>query len=151
MIRDAEPGDLDVIVGLIRALAEYEHMTDEVTLDPATFGGHLFGADPAASAIVATDGPGADDPVVGYAIFFPTFSTFVGRLGIWLEDLFVHPDRRGRGYGRALIEALRDRTDGRLEWNVLDWNEPAIGFYRSLGAGPLDGWITYRWPPAPRP
>ena len=147
MIRDARPDDLDAIVALIRGLADYEDMTGEVALDPAELREHLFGAAPVASALVATDGSGPDDPVVGYALFFPTYSTFLGRPGIWLEDLFVRSEARGRGHGRALIEALRGRTDGRLEWSVLEWNESAIGFYRSLGAGPVDGWITYRWPP----
>jgi len=144
VIRDARPGDVDAIVGLIRALAEYENMTDDVVLDPRSFGEHLFGPDAVASAIVAVD----DEGLVGYALFFPTFSSFLGRPGLWLEDLFVLPGSRGHGHGRALIEGVRARTDGRLEWNVLSWNESAIGFYRSLGAGPLDGWITYRWRPA---
>jgi len=143
-VRDATADDLDVIVELIGALAAYERLEHEVVLDPAVLAGHLFGSDPAARVVLAVDAAGA---VVGFALWFPTFSTFLGRPGIWLEDLFVRPEARGAGHGRALIEHLRGLTDGRLEWSVLDWNEPAQGFYRSLGAAPHDGWTTWRWAP----
>ncbi len=85
------------------------------------------------------------------AMYFVTFSTWLGRPGLWLEDLFVRPEFRGEGLGRALLDAVRARTDGRVEWAVLDWNEPAIGFYRSLGAEPVEGWTRYRWLPGSGP
>jgi GNAT superfamily N-acetyltransferase len=87
------------------------------------------------------------ESVVGFALWFRTFSTFLGRPGIWLEDLYVRPEHRKRGHGLALLQELRRRTDGRVEWLVLDWNEPALAFYRSLGAAPVEGWTTYRLPP----
>ena len=83
--------------------------------------------------------------VAGFALWFPTFSTFTGQAGIWLEDLYVRPAWRGRGLGLAFLTHLRGLSDGRVEWAVLDWNEPAIGFYRSLGAGPVKGWTRFRW------
>ena len=87
------------------------------------------------------------EPWPGMALYFRTYSTWLGRSGIWLEDLFVRPQFRGEGHGRALLDAVRARTDGRVEWVVLDWNESAIGFYRSLGAEPVDGWTRFRWLP----
>jgi GNAT superfamily N-acetyltransferase len=144
-IRDARAGDLDEIVALIRELAAYERMEDEVVLDPDVVRNHLFGDQPVARVLIAEEG---DPPaVVGFALWFPTFSTFLGRPGIWLEDVFVRPEHRGKGHGRDLLEALRARTDGRIEWNVLDWNEPSIRFYEALGARPVRGWTTYRWLP----
>jgi GNAT superfamily N-acetyltransferase len=143
VLRDATADDLDEICALIRELAEYEKMLDDVVLDPAVVAGHLFGSTPSAHVTIAE----ADGAIAGFALWFPTFSTFLGRPGIWLEDLFVRPEHRGRGLGQALIRSLRARTDGRVEWNVLDWNTPSIDFYESLGAKPLPGWITYRWDP----
>ncbi|MBK9179353.1 MAG: GNAT family N-acetyltransferase [Acidimicrobiales bacterium] len=148
-IRDARPDDLAEIVSLIRELAAYERLEHEVALEAGEVARHLFGPEPAARVLLATDDSRGD--VVGFALWFRTFSTFLGRPGIWLEDLFVRPDHRGAGHGRALLEALRARTDGRTEWAVLDWNEPASGFYRSLGAAPVEGWTTYRWAPRGRP
>jgi len=142
-LRDAGPEDLDEICALIRELAAYEGLEGEVTFSPPDVAGHLFGERPVAHVLLVED-KGA---VAGFALWFPTFSTFLGRPGIWLEDLFVRPDARGQGHGRALIERLRSMTDGRVEWSVLDWNEPAIGFYHRLGARPVDGWTTYRWLP----
>jgi GNAT superfamily N-acetyltransferase len=147
-IRDARPDDLADIAALIRGLAEYERLSHEVVWTAAELGRHLFGDPPAAHVTVAETG---DPPVVaGFALWFPTFSTFLGAPGIWLEDLFVWPEHRGAGLGRALLEDLRGRTSGRLEWAVLDWNASAIGFYRGLGAEPVEGWTRYRWyePPA---
>jgi GNAT superfamily N-acetyltransferase len=141
-IRDARPDDLDEICALIRELAEYERLTHEVELDPGVVARHLFGDTPAAHVLVAeTDG----GDVAGFALWFPTFSTFLGRPGIWLEDLFVRPAFRGRGFGTALLLCLRDLTDDRVEWAVLDWNTPSVEFYESLGARPVDGWTRYRW------
>lgn len=143
-VRAATPDDLPVILELVHELAAYERLEHEVVLEAERFGDHLFGDRPAAEVALAEDGDGA---VVGFALWFPTFSTFLGRTGIWLEDLYVRPAARGEGYGRALVEHVRGRTDGRVEWSVLDWNEPAQGFYRSLGAAPHDGWTTWRWAP----
>jgi len=142
-VRDATRADVHAIHALVCDLAEYEQLSDAVVSEPAMFEQALFGDDAVAHALVAED----DGEVVGFALWFPTFSTFLGRAGIWLEDLFVRPAARGRGHGRALLEALRGRTDGRVEWSVLDWNEPAHGFYRRLGAAPVDGWTTWRWTP----
>jgi GNAT superfamily N-acetyltransferase len=143
-VRDATPADVVAIHGLVQELAEYEQLADAVVSTPAMFDEALFSERAVARALVAEE----HGDVVGFALYFPTFSTFLGRSGIWLEDLYVRPVARRNGHGRALLEALRARTDGRVEWSVLDWNEPAHGFYRSLGASPVDGWTTWRWSPA---
>jgi GNAT superfamily N-acetyltransferase len=144
VIRPATPGDIPVIAELIRALAEYERLAHEVVLDEAALREHLFGARPYAEVMVAE----LDGSVVGFALFFHNYSTFLGRPGIYLEDLFVRPEHRGAGHGMALLSHLArvavERGCGRLEWSVLDWNEPSIAFYRSLGAVPMDEWTTYR-------
>ena len=145
MIRAARPDDVSTIAALIRALAEYEHLEHEVVLDEAVLARHLFGARPYAEVLIAEDDNAS---AVGFALFFHNFSTFLGRPGIYLEDLFVRPEARGRGLGKALLVELgrlaRARDCGRIEWAVLDWNEPSIAFYRSLGALPKDEWILYR-------
>lgn len=144
MIRNATPDDLPLIARLIRDLAEYERLADKVVLDEARLREHLFGPRPYAEVLLAEDG----GEVVGFALFFHNYSTFLGRPGLYLEDLFVKPEHRGRGHGKALLTALAalatERGCGRLEWAVLDWNEPSIGFYRSLGAEPMDEWTVYR-------
>jgi len=145
-VREAELGDLAILCELVRELARFERLSAEVVFEEADFGRHLFGPDAVARALVAVTDAGE---VVGFALWFRSFSTFLGRPGIWLEDLFVRPEHRGRGHGRELLAALRARTDGRVEWSVLDWNEPAQALYRSLGASPVDGWSTWRWPPPP--
>lgn len=147
-IRPASPDDLDAIIALIRELADYEGLTHEVELDPAAVDEHLFPTDPAvapaASVLVATDDEDGD--VVGFALWFPTYSTFLGRPGIWLEDLYVRAEHRGKGHGSALLRHLRTLTDGRVEWAVLDWNTPSIEFYEAqIGARPVAGWTRYRW------
>ena len=144
-VRTATPDDIDVIIELVRELAEYEQLADQVVLDREVFSRHLFGDRPAVTVLLAED----DGEVVGYALWFPTFSTFLGRPGIWLEDVYLRPAHRGKGHGLALLQAVRDATDGRVEWSVLDWNEPSIRFYQSLGAEPNVGWTTYRWDPDP--
>jgi GNAT superfamily N-acetyltransferase len=144
MIRPATSDDVPTIARLIRALAEYERLAHRVELDEARLRDHLFGPRPYAEVILAEEA-GA---VVGFALFFHNFSTFLARPGVYLEDLFVEPAHRGRGHGKALLAALArlalERGCGRLEWSVLNWNEPAIGFYRALGAVPMDGWTVYR-------
>jgi len=144
MIRPATPDDVPAIARLIRALAEYERMTDEVVLDEASLREHLFGPRPFAEVLLA-DVAGV---VIGFALFFHNYSTFVGRPGLYLEDLFVEPAHRGKGHGKALFRELARlavrRDCGRLEWSVLKWNAPAIHFYDSLGATPMDGWTVYR-------
>ena len=132
-VRDAVTADLATIASLIRALADYEQLSHEVVFDEDEMGRWLFGEHPVARVLLATQG---DDEIVGMALYHGTFSTFLGRPGIWLEDLFVRPSARGQGHGRALLEALMQRTPGRLEWAVLDWNVAAIEFYRRLGRTP---------------
>ena len=138
------PEDLDEICALIVELADYEQAPDEVAFDRDEVGRHLFGAGAVARALIAEDEAGT---CAGMALWYRTFSTWVGRPGIWLEDLFVRPEHRKSGHGRALFDAVRARTDGRVEWAVLDWNQSAIDFYDSLGARPVDGWTRYRWEP----
>ncbi len=144
-VRDADAGDLPTIAQLIRALAEYERLADEVTFSEDELGRWLFGERPAAQVLLAVEDDGT---VAGMALWYTTFSTFLGRPGIWLEDLFVLPEHRGRGHATALLGALRERTEGRLEWDVLDWNTSAIAFYEGLGARPVTGWQRYRWLPS---
>lgn len=140
-LREAEARDLDTIIELIRGLAEFEHLEHEVELDRDEVERHLFGPNPPARVTIVD----VEGDVAGFALWFPTFSTFLGRPGIWLEDLFVRPQHRGGGYGLALLRHLRSLTDGRVEWAVLTWNTPAIEFYEQLGARPVGGWTRYRW------
>jgi GNAT superfamily N-acetyltransferase len=147
-IRDAGVDDLDEIFALVHELAEYEHEAASVVHERDEFARNLFGPDPVARAIVAEH---EDGSVIGVAIYYRTFSTWLGRDGIWLEDLFVRATARRRGYGRALLDGLRARTSGRVEWAVLDWNESAQSFYRELGATPVDGWTIWRWLPQGSP
>lgn len=144
MIRPATPDDTHTICELIRALAEYERLSDQVVLDEVRLREHLFGSRPFGEVLLAEDA----GQVVGFALFFHNYSTFLGRPGIYLEDLFVRPEHRGKGHGKALLRAIArlatERGCGRLEWAVLDWNEPSIAFYRSLGANPMDEWTTFR-------
>lgn len=143
-IRSASRADVPVILSFITQLADYERMRQDVSATEPAIEATLFGDRPAAEVVIAS--VGARD--VGFALFFQTYSTFLARPGMHLEDLFVVPDARGQGIGRALLAHLagiaRDRDYGRLEWAVLTWNAPAIGFYRQLGAFPLDEWQTYR-------
>jgi len=143
----AAPTDVPVLLDLIRGLAEYEKLKQEVSVTSEGLHAALFGPRPVAEAILArlADQAGTS---VGFALFFHNFSTFLGRPGIYLEDLFVLPQHRGKGIGKALllhIAALaQQRGCGRLEWAVLDWNRPAIEFYRALGARPMDEWTVFR-------
>ena len=143
-IRPAVPADVGLLLTLIRELADYERMSDEAVADPEVVRSHLFGPTPRAEALVA-EWAGAP---AGFALYFHSFSTFLGRPGLYLEDLYVRPDFRRRGIAQALFRELagiaRQRDCGRMEWSVLDWNRPAIDFYRQLGAGPVEGWTVYR-------
>ena len=143
-IRPAGVEDVPIILQLIRDLATYERAPQEVTATEEQLADVLFGERPAAEVLLAFE---AQSPV-GFAVYFYNFSTWLGRPGLYLEDLFVKPEKRGKGYGRALLVELakiaRDRGCGRMEWAVLNWNEPAIKFYRSLGAMPMDEWTVFR-------
>lgn len=141
-IREATVDDVEEILALIVELAEYEEAAHEVVATLEVLRHQLFGPDPAAHVLLV-ETPGGD--VAGMALWYRTFSTWLGSPGIWLEDLYVRPPHRNAGYGRALLERLRTMTDGRVEWAVLDWNTPSIEFYESLGAEPVDGWTRYRW------
>jgi GNAT superfamily N-acetyltransferase len=144
MIRRARPTDVPAICGLIRDLAEYERSADQVTSTQQDLDRALFGPEPALFAHVAEH----DGQIAGFALWFLNYSTWVGRHGIYLEDLYVRPELRGAGYGRQLLAELAalcvERGYGRLEWSVLDWNEPARGFYERLGAEPMDEWTVHR-------
>ena len=144
VIRNAAPADVPLVLAFIRELAEYERLAHEVVATEALLDAWLFSSRPAAEVVLAE----LDGEAVGFALFFTTFSTFLGRPGIWLEDLYVRPAVRSRGVGRTLLAHLAqltvDRGYGRLEWAVLDWNEPAIGFYRRLGAVAMSDWTTWR-------
>jgi ribosomal protein S18 acetylase RimI-like enzyme len=150
MIRSAMPADVPAIAALIRGLAAYEKLAHLVEFDEERLREHLFGARRFAEVLVAEDdAPGATGAeLAGFALFFHNYSTFRGQPGIYLEDLFVRPELRGRGHGKALLAELArlaiERDCGKLEWVVLNWNEPALGFYRSLGAEPMDEWTVYR-------
>jgi GNAT superfamily N-acetyltransferase len=143
-IRPADPADLALIAALIRDLAEYEKLAGEVRFEEAVLGEKLFGPRPYAEVLIGE----IDGAPQGFALFFHNFSTFEGRPGIYLEDLFVRPQARGSGLGKALLARLAalavERDCARLEWSVLDWNEPAIGFYKRLGARAMDEWTGMR-------
>lgn len=143
-IRPATPEDLPLVAELIRGLADYEKLAHEVRFEEAVLGEKLFGPRPYAEVIIGEINGAAQ----GFALFFHNFSTFEGRPGIYLEDLFVRPDARGAGLGKALLAELAklavERDCARLEWSVLDWNEPSIGFYKALGARMMDEWTVMR-------
>jgi GNAT superfamily N-acetyltransferase len=149
IIRFSTSRDVPTILHFIRALAHYEKLDDEVIADEAALHETLFGARPAAEVLLAEL---AGKPV-GFALFFATYSTFLAKPGLYLEDLFVEPEARGRGVGVALMSALAritvERGWGRFEWSVLDWNKPSIDFYASLGAVPQSSWIINRMVDAP--
>jgi GNAT superfamily N-acetyltransferase len=144
MIRPATSHDVPLILQFIRELAEYEKLAHEVCATEEQLHATLFGPRAVAEVLIAS----ADDEPVGFAVFFANYSTFLGRPGLYLEDLFVRPEARGRGIGRELLEYLArltvERGWGRLEWRVLDWNAPSIAFYKKLGAEPLDDWTVFR-------
>jgi GNAT superfamily N-acetyltransferase len=152
-VRDATPADVAEIAVLIRELAVFEEAGAEVALDPADLERALFGADPVAHVLLATVGAEAGEAgegrevVAGMAVWFRSFSTWVGRPGVWLEDLFVRAPYRRLGLATELLTALAARTEGRVEWHVLDWNGEAVTFYEGLGARPVIGWTRYRLEP----
>ena len=143
-IRTARAEDVPIILQLVRDLATYERAPNEVTATEEQLVEVLFGPRPSAEVMLAFE----EDTAVGFAVFFHNFSTWLGRPGLYLEDLFVKPEVRGKGYGRALLVHLakiaRERGCGRMEWAVLDWNDPAIQFYHKVGAAPMDEWTVFR-------
>lgn len=143
MFRNAVRSDVELILQFIKELAEYEKMSDAVVADAATLEQWIFDKEKAEVIFAMEDGV-----EVGFALFFHNFSTFLGRSGIYLEDLYVKPEYRGKGYGKAILKKLAsiavERGCGRLEWSCLDWNRPSIDFYISMGATPMDDWTVYR-------
>jgi GNAT superfamily N-acetyltransferase len=143
-IAPATSADVPQVLAMIRGLAEYEKLTHMVTATEDALRATLFGPRPAAEVLMAFLG----ETPVGFALFFPNYSTFLAKPGMYLEDLFVQPEHRGRSVGFALLKRLaqiaRERGYGRMEWSVLDWNAPAIGFYKKLGAVPLEEWTMFR-------
>ena len=142
-IRPAQPEETGLVLAFIKKLAEYEKCSDELVADEATLYESLF-VEHSAEVVFAEE----DGEVIGFALFFHNFSTFVGRKGLYLEDLFIIPEKRGKGYGKALLKYLAnlavERNCGRMEWICLDWNQPALKVYRSIGAIPMDEWTVQR-------
>jgi GNAT superfamily N-acetyltransferase len=148
VIRAAGEADVPDLLAMIGELAAFEKMADQVVCTQEDLRRALFGPDAVIFDTVAVADDGA---VAGHALWFRTFSTFLGRTGIWLEDMYVRPAYRRQGHAAALLADLRSRTEGRVEWEVLDWNADAITLYEGLGARPETGWIKYRWAPRPTP
>ena len=144
LIRAAETGDTGLLLGMFRELAEFEHLEDQLLATEELIAAALFGERPAAEALIAE----SEGEPVGYAVFFPTFSTFLAIQGIWLEDIYVRPEHRRAGVGGALLAEvaahLVRRGGRRLEWSALDWNERALSFYAGIGAQRMDEWVTHR-------
>jgi GNAT superfamily N-acetyltransferase len=144
IIRPATADDVPLVLEFVKALAEYEKLSDRVTATETTLRESLFGPQPGAEVLLAYE----NDTPVGFAVFFHNFSTFLGVKGLWLEDIFVKPALRGRGHGKALLLHLarlaHERGCGRFEWAALDWNTPAWDFYKALGAAPLEDWTMFR-------
>ena len=144
IIKNAEPGDAPVILSFIKKLAEYEKLSGEVSATEKDLKNTLFSENPKAECLIGYE----NDSPAAFAVFFHNYSTFLGKYGIYLEDLFVLPEKRGKGYGKAMLKRLAqiavERNCGRFEWSVLDWNEPAIKFYKAFGAKPMNEWITFR-------
>lgn len=143
-IRPVEPQDIPLLLTFLRELAAYEKLADQVSATEGDMHAALFGDRPLVETVIAS----LEGEPVGYALYFPTFSTFLGKPGLYLEDLYVRPAARGFGVGRKLLEHLAritvERGWGRLEWSVLDWNEPSIGFYKKMGAKAMDEWTVFR-------
>lgn len=147
-IRRATAADVPTILGLIRELAEFERLLHEVTATEQSLRAELFGDNPGAEVVIAQIGVQGGAEVVGFALYFQNFSTFLSKRGIYLEDLYVRPQFRGQGYGEQMLRYLAricvERGYGRLEWSVLDWNQRAIDFYKGLGARPMVEWTVFR-------
>jgi GNAT superfamily N-acetyltransferase len=142
VIRPAVEEDVPELLAMIRELAEFENLTDQVSITADDLTRVLFGPEAMAHDWVVEEAGGA---LVGHALWYRTFSTFLGRTGIWLEDIYVRPEHRRQGHAAELLKRLRQETEGRLEWEVLEWNAPAMDFYQRLGARPMAGWTRYRW------
>jgi GNAT superfamily N-acetyltransferase len=142
VIRPAVEADVPELLAMIRELAEYEDLADQVVITEDDLVATLFGPHAIVHDSVVEDGNGG---LAGHALWYRTFSTFLGKTGIWLEDLYVRPGHRRQGHAGALLAHLREKTDGRVEWEVLEWNSPAVDFYQQLGARPMAGWTKYRW------
>ena len=148
MIRPATEDDLAELLAMVRELAAFESLSDQCICTEEDLRKVLFGPGATVYDTVALDDDGS---IVGHALWFRTFSTFMGKSGIWLEDLYVRPAHRRQGHAGELMADLRSRTEGRVEWEVLEWNEEAIDFYQRLGARPMAGWTRYRWTLPPQP
>jgi GNAT superfamily N-acetyltransferase len=142
VIRPATEDDLTELLAMVRELAAFESLSDQCICTEEDLRKVLFGPGATVYDTVALDDDGS---IVGHALWFRTFSTFMGKSGIWLEDLYVRPAHRRQGHAGTLMADLRSRTEGRVEWEVLEWNEEAIDFYQRLGARPMAGWTRYRW------
>jgi GNAT superfamily N-acetyltransferase len=142
VIRPATEADIPALIAMIRELAEFEHLTDQVSITEDDLARAMFGPGAIVHDSVVDLGDGA---LAAHALWFRTFSTFLGKTGIWLEDIYVREGHRRQGHAKALLRHLRDQTDGRVEWEVLEWNVPAIDFYQRLGAQPMSGWTHFRW------
>jgi GNAT superfamily N-acetyltransferase len=142
VIRPAVETDVPELIAMIRELAAFEDLADQVQITEDALGAALFGPESVVHDSVVEDGDGG---LAGHALWFRTFSTFLGQTGVWLEDLYVRPAHRRLGHARELLTFLRAQTQGRLEWEVLEWNAPALDFYQQLGARPMSGWTRYRW------
>jgi GNAT superfamily N-acetyltransferase len=141
VIRPAVEADVPELVAMIRELAEFEHLADQVFITEDDLAGALFGP----SAFVFDSVVDTEGALAGHALWYRTFSTFLGKTGIWLEDIYVRPEHRRQGHAAGLLTYLREQTEGRLEWEVLEWNAPAMDFYQRMGARPMAGWTRYRW------
>jgi GNAT superfamily N-acetyltransferase len=141
VIRPAVEADVPELVAMIRELADFENLSDQVSISEDALAQTLFGPQAMAQDWVVE----VSGALVGHALWYRTFSTFLGRTGIWLEDIYVRPEHRRQGYATEILTRLRQETDGRLEWEVLEWNVPAMDFYQRLGARPMAGWTRYRW------
>jgi GNAT superfamily N-acetyltransferase len=141
VIRPAVEADVPELVAMVRELADFENLSDQVSITEDGLARTLFGPEAMAQDWVVEEG-GA---LVGHAIWYRTFSTFPGKTGIWLEDIYIRPEHRRQGYASEILTRLRQETEGRLEWEVLEWNVPAMDFYERLGARQMAGWTRYRW------
>ena len=142
MIRPAVEADVPELLAMIRELAEFENLASSMVCTEEDLVRALFGPDAVVhDSVIETE----DGAIVAHALWYRTFSTFLGKTGIWLEDIYVRPEHRRKGYASSLLAHLREQTDGRLEWEVLEWNQSAMDLYQRLGARPMAGWIRYRW------